>query len=59
MKPFEEEAALFRFGVVTVGPESGDSFGLARSGRAVNLAQSGFDFLLLALHFEGIEEVLV
>ena len=59
MEPFKEQAALFRLGMVTVGPKGGDAFGLARSGRAVNLAQSGFDFLLLALHFEGIEEVLV
>ena len=59
MKPFEEEAALFRFGVVTVGPESGDAFGLARSGRAANPAEGSFDFFLFALHFEGIEEVLV
>jgi len=59
MKPFEEEAALFRFRVVTVGPKGGDAFGLARRGRAVNPAEGSFDFFLFALHFERVEEVLM
>jgi hypothetical protein len=57
-EPFKEEAAMFWFGKVTVGPESGDRFGLAGNGRTVNLAQSGLGFLLAPLHTECVEEIL-
>ncbi len=59
MEPFEEEAVLFRFEWVTVGPEGGDVLRLAGCGRAINFAQCGLGFFLLPFHCECVEVIVV
>ena len=61
MEPFQEYTAAFCRGrwVIAICPERRDKFGFARFGRAVNVLQSRFTFILFALHFERVEKVLM
>ncbi len=58
MEPFEEQAALFRFEWVTVGPKGGDVLRLAGCGRAIDFAQCVLGFPFPLFHPECVEVIV-